>query len=157
MTTVAALKDASKACADTDPEVFFPDLQPLSPKARARAVEQAKSICRGCPLLEPCLTYALTHHEAGIWGGTTEKERVSIKRRAADRRRGVAQRRKAADAAAWQVRKERERVARQNPERDRTIRVRTSQGQAAAEIARQVGVTPRTVHRARARNREDAQ
>lgn len=65
-------------CAQTDASLWFVD-----PGHEAKT---AKDLCRGCPLVEPCLTYALTHHDfGGIWGGTNEKERTQLrkKRRAA--------------------------------------------------------------------------
>jgi WhiB family redox-sensing transcriptional regulator len=35
-----------------------------------------------CPVAEPCLEYALeTNQRAGIWGGTTEEERKSLRRK----------------------------------------------------------------------------
>ena len=66
------------ACRDHDPELFFPDsdIQP----ARAH-VEAAKKVCRGCPVRGTCLRWALDHgQEAGIWGGTTERERRQLRR-----------------------------------------------------------------------------
>lgn len=59
-------------CAQVDPELFFPD------KSGAR---EAKLICRGCPVQELCLQYALDNKEHwGIWGGTSERERQKIRR-----------------------------------------------------------------------------
>lgn len=67
------------ACRDEDPELFFPigDMGP----ARAQ-IEEAKQVCRRCPVIEPCLQWALeTGQDAGIWGGMTEDERRALKRR----------------------------------------------------------------------------
>jgi len=40
----------------------------------------AKEICQGCPIKEPCLDYALSHQEDGIWGGTDRRERYKIRK-----------------------------------------------------------------------------
>ena len=63
-----------------DPEVFF---HPEGERggSRQRRVEQAKSICERCVVIEQCRTYALDHHEAyGVWGGLSEEERADIQR-----------------------------------------------------------------------------
>jgi WhiB family redox-sensing transcriptional regulator len=45
------------------------------------AIDQAKRVCRACPVQAPCLTWALDHGVAtGVWGGTTEDERRTIRR-----------------------------------------------------------------------------
>lgn len=51
------------------------------PSDRAGA-EVAKAICRRCPVIDPCLSYAIKHHERGIWGGCTEGERAKLERAA---------------------------------------------------------------------------
>lgn len=67
------------ACRDQDPELFFP-ISAKGPGA-AQAAE-AKAVCARCPVREPCLAYALaTDQGAGIWGGLTEDERRSLRRR----------------------------------------------------------------------------
>ena len=35
----------------------------------------AVAICRPCLVRDECLTFALEHHEQGVWGATTEAER----------------------------------------------------------------------------------
>jgi WhiB family redox-sensing transcriptional regulator len=66
-------------CLDEDPELFFP-IGTTGPAATQ--VEQAKVVCRRCPAVEPCLTWALdTGQDAGVWGGTSEDERRALKRR----------------------------------------------------------------------------
>ena len=53
-------------------EVFFP--HPNS------AGEEAKAICKVCPVAAACLTYALENREEfGVWGGMTEHERHKIR------------------------------------------------------------------------------
>jgi len=67
------------ACRGVDPDVFYP--------VSDEEAEEAKSICRVCPVREACLEYALANRERdGVWGGATERER----------RRMVRQRRKTA-------------------------------------------------------------
>jgi WhiB family transcriptional regulator, redox-sensing transcriptional regulator len=64
------------ACKGPLHAVFFPpsQLEPRDEKARREA--RAKSICKNCPVTEPCLDYAIRIREAhGVWGGTTEVER----------------------------------------------------------------------------------
>lgn len=66
-----------------DPELFFP-VGTSGPVIVQ--IEQAKAVCRRCPVSEQCLHWALeTGQDAGIWGGMTEGERRTLKRR-----RGVA-------------------------------------------------------------------
>jgi hypothetical protein len=37
---------------------------------------EAKAVCQTCPVIQKCLDYALSAHEAeGVWGGKTAKER----------------------------------------------------------------------------------
>jgi WhiB family transcriptional regulator, redox-sensing transcriptional regulator len=67
------------ACRGADPELFFPDGDIGSARARAKT---AKLICRGCPVSATCLNWALASgQEAGIWGGLTEVERLRLHRR----------------------------------------------------------------------------
>lgn len=59
------------ACRGLDPEVFYP--------VTDEEAEVAKSVCRGCPVRQPCLEHALSSREKdGVWGGATERERRRI-------------------------------------------------------------------------------
>ena len=52
--------------------------------------EQAKAICRTCPLVDMCLAYALEAREpSSVWGGMTPKERAAMLRRNMRARRGL--------------------------------------------------------------------
>lgn len=63
-----AFLDGRELCAQVDSELFFPD--------KGGATSEAKSICRQCPLQDPCLEYALERGERfGVWGGASERER----------------------------------------------------------------------------------
>jgi len=67
-------------CRDEDPELFFP-IGTAGPAATQ--VEAAKVVCQRCPVVEPCLSWALeTGQDAGVWGATSEDERRALKRRA---------------------------------------------------------------------------
>jgi WhiB family redox-sensing transcriptional regulator len=68
------------ACRDQDPELFFP-VSDMGPGARQ--TEQAKAVCARCPVRAECLEYALDNAlDHGIYGGTTESERRTLRRRA---------------------------------------------------------------------------
>ena len=66
------------ACRGVDSSIFFsPDGE--RGRARARRERQAKELCRECPVIIDCRTYALSFGEPyGVWGGMTEGERYSL-------------------------------------------------------------------------------
>ncbi|MDQ4057665.1 MAG: WhiB family transcriptional regulator [Actinomycetota bacterium] len=76
------------ACRDYDNVLFFgPDHGESELEKQARET-RAKSVCQTCPVIEPCLEFAMeTNQKYGIWGGLTDKERASLKRRRARARR----------------------------------------------------------------------
>lgn len=68
-------------CREEDPDLFFPigDGTPA-----ALQIEEAKAVCRRCPVAEQCLQWALdTGQQHGIWGGLSERDRQNLKRRTA--------------------------------------------------------------------------
>jgi WhiB family redox-sensing transcriptional regulator len=70
------------ACATVDPELFFPEPS-QAPQAAA-----AKQVCAGCAVRGPCLEAAVhgpqAHHDhSGIFAGTTARQRVGLRGRAA--------------------------------------------------------------------------
>jgi WhiB family transcriptional regulator, redox-sensing transcriptional regulator len=68
------------ACRKEDPELFFPT--GTSGPALGQ-VNKAKAVCRRCPVSTECLIWALkSGQDAGVWGGLSEDERRSLKRRA---------------------------------------------------------------------------
>ncbi|MBP2318627.1 WhiB family redox-sensing transcriptional regulator [Nesterenkonia lacusekhoensis] len=72
-------------CLDKDPELFFP-VGNTGPALLQ--IEEAKSVCRRCPVMDTCLQWALeTGQDSGVWGGMSEDERRALKRRAARARR----------------------------------------------------------------------
>ena len=67
------------ACRDEDPELFFP-IGNTGPALVQ--IEEAKAVCRVCPVIDECLKWALeTGQESGVWGGLSEDERRELKRR----------------------------------------------------------------------------
>ena len=73
------------ACVDEDPELFFPD---GNTGPALLQIEQAKAVCRGCEVAAACLRYAIdSGQDHGIWGGMSEDERRTLKRRIAHVRR----------------------------------------------------------------------
>lgn len=76
------------ACRQVDPSLFF------GPEGEGRAQRRfresaAKAVCAYCPVRVACRSFAsATGEPYGIWGGTTESERL---RRAAGRRRSTAE------------------------------------------------------------------
>ncbi|MCX4411539.1 WhiB family transcriptional regulator [Streptomyces sp. NBC_01764] len=72
------------ACAKEDPELFFP----VGNNGPALLqIEEAKSVCRRCPVLVTCAAWTLeTGQTHGVSGGMSEDERRRMKRRAARKR-----------------------------------------------------------------------
>ena len=66
------------ACRHVEVDLFFPV---GSAGESSYEIAQAKQICFTCPVIDPCLEFALsTNQECGVWGGTTEEERRSLRR-----------------------------------------------------------------------------
>ena len=62
---------AAAACADSDPELFFP--------GTGEVPRDAIRICGECPVRRPCLTYALNSgSQYGVWGGATANQRRAM-------------------------------------------------------------------------------
>lgn len=68
-------------CAQSDPELWFPDRNSQWRKNDDGDREVlARGICRRCPVKLPCLRYALDDSTLeGIWGGTTTHEREQMR------------------------------------------------------------------------------
>ncbi|UXY24980.1 WhiB family transcriptional regulator (plasmid) [Streptomyces cynarae] len=72
------------SCREEDPDLFFPigDTGPV-----LLQVQEAKAVCRRCPVIGQCLQWALeSGQEFGVWGGLSEAERRAMKHRAARNR-----------------------------------------------------------------------
>lgn len=60
-------------CAQTDPELFFPE--------KGGSTIHAKALCRKCPVQTECLIFALVNQEQyGVFGGLSSKERLRLRR-----------------------------------------------------------------------------
>ena len=76
------------ACRDTDPDLFFP-VGTTGPAVEQ--IENAKAVCRSCEAQAECLEYALaTNQDSGIWGGTSEEERRTLRKQYNARNRRTA-------------------------------------------------------------------
>ena len=65
-------------CLGSDPDLFFPLGGTGAPLAQAEA---AKQVCGECEVRMSCLQFALeTNQGTGVWGGTDEEERRSLRR-----------------------------------------------------------------------------
>lgn len=72
------------ACRGEDPELFFP--LGTGPDAQEQ-IDVAKKVCRGCPVAQECGTWAMKHGMSdGVWGGTSEADRATLRRRKYRRR-----------------------------------------------------------------------
>ena len=61
-------------CAQTDPEVFFPE--------KGGSSRAAKRVCAACPIRRRSRDVALANPALeGIWGGTTTRERRALRAR----------------------------------------------------------------------------
>ena len=73
------------ACLDEDPELFFP-IGNTGPALLQ--IEEAKAVCGRYKVVETCLEWAMeSGQDFGVWGGLSEDERRSLKRRSARGRR----------------------------------------------------------------------
>ena len=64
-------------CRGMDPALFFP--------SRGEDVKAAQRVCAACPVAAECLDYAMANNERfGIWGGTSERQRLRLRRSRAD-------------------------------------------------------------------------
>lgn len=76
---------SQSACTDEDPELFFP-IGSTGPAIDQ--IAEAKKVCARCEVREPCLEYAISsNQDAGVWGGLSEDERRSLKRKRQRQRR----------------------------------------------------------------------
>jgi WhiB family transcriptional regulator, redox-sensing transcriptional regulator len=66
----------SANCRNGDPERLF---------VTGAKQRDARSVCRGCPVLTQCLSHALDERiEFGVWGGMTERDRRAMLRNRPD-------------------------------------------------------------------------
>ena len=74
--TRAPYFDGTQPCAQTDPELFFPETAGESNKSK----KLIRMICGSCSFKVECLEYSLTTDVYGAWGGFLETERREMKR-----------------------------------------------------------------------------
>lgn len=68
------------ACRTEDPDLWFPQ---GNTGPWLVQIEQAKTVCRACPVIEQCLQYALQENPGdGIFAGLTAPERRNLRRSA---------------------------------------------------------------------------
>jgi WhiB family redox-sensing transcriptional regulator len=62
------------SCRGTGTDLWFPMAGETS--------EAARAVCEACPVRSPCLEYAIASSKVlqGIWAGTTEEERVVLRK-----------------------------------------------------------------------------
>ncbi|MCZ1006377.1 WhiB family transcriptional regulator [Streptomyces lydicus] len=78
---------------EEEPDLFFP-VGNTGPALLQ--IEEAKAVCRRCPVMPQCQDWALTTRMPdGVWGGMSEAERATVLRH---RARNAAKTRKAASA-----------------------------------------------------------
>lgn len=126
---------ARAACRDVDPELFCPVA--VNGAALVAAERRALSVCRACPVMDACRSWAIVEQPHGIAGGLTEDER----RRA---RRTMPRRTGRAEVPAV--------VPGPSPRTDRAPVIAAGHtaltaGADRGDIARTLGVTRRTVDR----------
>jgi len=65
------------ACRGAHINAFFPE--------RGGATKEVKAICASCPVLTECREHVLDipHHEKGIWGGLSERQRRAMRKQRA--------------------------------------------------------------------------
>lgn len=64
---------------DTEPQIMA---EIMFPKREAD-IPLAKAVCRGCPVEDPCLNYAVENRiesDGGVWGGMSDQERYRMRR-----------------------------------------------------------------------------
>ena len=66
----------SDAACGNQTDLFF---APAGERPETRVVREARAraICRVCPVVEPCRSWARDQREYGFWGGESEEERAA--------------------------------------------------------------------------------
>lgn len=105
------------ACREEDPELFFPK---GADGPWLLVIEEAKAVCRRCPVVDACLQFALDEGiPSGIFGGLTDTERQGLRRSV---RRGTTAPENVEDKAAQARQPRRERTM-QTVFEDNTVRL----------------------------------
>ena len=65
--------DGDAACAETDPDAYFPE--------KGGGTRDAKRVCSGCEIRLACLQWSLDNAiQHGMWGGVSETQRKRLLR-----------------------------------------------------------------------------
>ncbi len=64
-------------CKEIGLEFFFQEHH----SATSSEERKAKQICKECPVMKECLEWGLAHESYGIWGGTSPRERMRIRKK----------------------------------------------------------------------------
>jgi WhiB family redox-sensing transcriptional regulator len=73
------------ACLSENPELFFP-VGNTGPALQQ--IEEAKRVCTRCVVRDECLQWAIENgQDHGVWGGMSDDERRSMRRRNRTRQR----------------------------------------------------------------------
>ena len=59
--------------------VYF-TINDFYPGVSKTSSEEVKQLCKKCPVINECLQHALFHENFGYWGGTSEKQRIAIRK-----------------------------------------------------------------------------
>jgi hypothetical protein len=124
----------ARACRDVDPEIFFPAAE--SGRFTDAEIARARTVCATCPVIEECREFARGRLPYGIAGGLTPAERRRRERSGRTRRPTPSvdgRHSKTADAGRAALRA----------------------GARPVEVAREFGVSDRTVTRWVAANRAE--
>lgn len=81
MSYPAFFDDPTRACLDEDPNIFFTADKQDSKESIDHSLVKAIKVCQRCPFRVQCLDYALKKDEKfGVWGGTSRRMRIQMKR-----------------------------------------------------------------------------
>lgn len=74
--------DDTAVCRQIDTDLMFTEPADAGDTKRERRAfyDGLKAFCKTCPFLSECSEWSLHHEEYGVWGATTAKERITIRR-----------------------------------------------------------------------------
>ncbi len=84
VTSGVNFNEANPPCSEVAPDMFFSvETEDANGKVISSTYpfeNEAKAVCVSCPMRVQCLSVAVRDNVMGIWGGTTDGERRTIKR-----------------------------------------------------------------------------
>lgn len=69
-------KFENAVCREIDPEIYY-----VEGSSYTKENKLAKTLCFTCKDIVECREWAVFNYEFGVWGGTTDQERRSMRRR----------------------------------------------------------------------------